>query len=321
MNNSRLTTWILIALIAGIAVGGVVHHTVEGPATLKEIAGYISIGSTIFLRLMKMVIAPLVFSTLVVGIGHMTDARTVGRMAGKAMLWFIVASIVSLSLGLILVNIFEPGVGLHMVASGATSGINANALTVEGFVKHVFPDSALRPMVENEILQIVVFSILFGIACMTVGLRAKPALEGIEALSHIVLRVIGYVMLLAPFAVFCAIAATVTTNGLGILVSYAKFLGEFYFGLAMLWALMIGAGFLILGPSVTRLMALVRQPALLAFSTASSEAAYPKLLEQLVKFRNPGEIRKLCAAARLFVQSRRQHDVLHVRDHVYCAGL
>ena len=279
-----MTTYILIAMIGGIAVGGAIHSAFAGPAVQKAIAGYVGIGSMIFLRLIKMIIAPLVFSTLVVGIGHMTDAGAVGRVGGKAMLWFICASLVSLSLGLVLVNLLEPGAGAHKVASGVNSGIDAHAMTLDGFIKHVFPDSAIRPMVDNEILQIVVFSIFFGVACTAVGARAKAVLEGIEGLSHIILRVTGYVMLLAPFAVFCAMTATITTNGLGILVNYAKFMGEFYVGLALLWGLLVLAGFLILGPSVRRLVQLVREPFLLAFSTASSEAAYPKMLEQLAKF-------------------------------------
>jgi Na+/H+-dicarboxylate symporter len=279
-----MTTYIVIAMILGIAAGGLIHDQVAAPATQKLIAGYVSIGSTIFLRLIKMIIAPLVFSTLVVGIGHMADAGTVGRVGGKAMLWFISASIVSLTLGLILVNLFEPGVGIHKALSGAISGVDAHAMTLDGFVKHVFPDSAIRPMVDNEILQIVVFSIFFGIACAAMGARAKLVLEAIEGVSHIILRVTGYVMKLAPPAVFCAMTATIATNGLGILVNYAKFMGEFYFGLLCLWLLLIAVGFVILGPSVRRLVMLVREPFLLAFSTASSEAAYPKMLEQLAKF-------------------------------------
>jgi Na+/H+-dicarboxylate symporter len=200
------------------------------------------------------------------------------------MLWFVSASLVSLTLGLILVNLFEPGVGIHKVVSGVASGIDAHAMSLDGFIKHVFPDSAIRPMVDNEILQIVVFSIFFGVACAAMGERAKLVLETIEGLSHIILRVTGYVMKLAPLAVFCAMAATIATNGLGILLNYAKFMGEFYFGLVCLWLLLVAVGFMILGPSVKRLVLLVREPFLLAFSTASSEAAYPKMLEQLAKF-------------------------------------
>jgi Na+/H+-dicarboxylate symporter len=284
MKSSRMTTYILVAMLLGIAVGGLIHNQFSDPATHKLFATYISFGSTIFLRLIKMIIAPLVFSTLVVGIGHMSDAGAVGRVGGKAMLWFVSASLVSLTLGLVLVNLFDPGDGVHKVVSGVTSGIDAHAMTLDGFVKHVFPDSAIRPMVDNEILQIVVFSIFFGVACAAMGERARLVLEAIEGLSHIILRVTGYVMKLAPLAVFCAMAATISTNGLGILVNYAKFMGEFYFGLVCLWVVLIIVGFFFLGPSIKRLILLVQEPFLLAFSTASSEAAYPKMLEQLAKF-------------------------------------
>ena len=250
MKSSRMTTYILIAMVLGIAAGALVHGQIDDPAVRKDIAGYVSIGSMVFLRLIKMIIAPLVFSTLVVGIGHMSDTGAVGRVGGKAMLWFVCASLVSLSLGLFLVDLFEPGVGVHKVAAGVKSGIDAHAMSLDGFVKHVFPDSALRPMVENEILQIVVFSLFFGVACASMGARARIVLETIESLSHIILRVTGYVMHLAPIAVFCAMAATISTNGLGILVAYAKFMGQFYFGLVVLWLLLILVGFLILGPSV-----------------------------------------------------------------------
>ncbi|HEY7576653.1 MAG TPA: cation:dicarboxylase symporter family transporter, partial [Acetobacteraceae bacterium] len=162
MKSSRMTTYILAAMLLGIAAGGLIHDTYPGPATQKLIAGYISYGSTIFLRLIKMIIGPLVFSTLVVGIGHMSDAGAVGRVGGKAMLWFVSASLVSLALGLLLVDLFEPGLGVHKVATGVSSGVDAHAMTLDGFVKHVFPDSAVRPLVDNEILQIVVFSIFFG---------------------------------------------------------------------------------------------------------------------------------------------------------------
>ena len=279
-----MTTYILIAMLLGIAVGGAVHALTEDPAAQKQFASYVSIGSTIFLRLIKMIIAPLVFSTLVVGIGHMSGAGAIGRIGGKAMLWFVCASLVSLTLGLVLVDLFEPGVGVHKVAAGAASGINAHAMTLEGFIRHVVPDSAVRPMVDNEILQIVVVSVLFGIACSAVGARAKPVLDAVEGLAHVVLRMTGYVMVLAPLAVFSALAATIAVNGAGILASYAKFMGEFYLALVCLWALLVLAGFAILGTDVRRLVALVQEPFLLAFGTASSEAAYPKILEQLAKF-------------------------------------
>ena len=290
MKSSRMTTYILVAMVLGILAGWAINTQTADPATHRDLAAYISIGSTVFLRLIKMIIAPLVFSTLVVGIGHMADAGAVGRVGGKAMLWFICASLVSLTLGLILVDLFAPGDGIHKVATGVKSGIDAHAMSLDGFVKHVVPDSAIRPMVENEILQIVVFSMFFGVACAAMPSHSKLVLQTVEGVSHIILRVTGYVMQLAPIAVFCAMAATIATNGLGILVNYAKFMGQFYFGLFCLWIILIVVGFLILGPSVKRLILLVREPFLLAFSTASSEAAYPKMLEQLAKFPIAGKI-------------------------------
>lgn len=284
MKSSRMTTFILVAMLLGIAVGAIVHSLFSEPSTHKMVAGYLSIGSMIFLRMIKMIIGPLVFSTLVVGIGHMADTGAVGRVGAKAMLWFVVASLVSLSLGLILVDLFQPGDGIHKTVSGVRSGIDAHAMSLDGFIKHVFPDSAVRPMVDNEILQIVVFSIFFGVACAAMGARARLVLETIEGVSHIVLTITGYIMKVAPIAVFCAMAATISTNGMGILLNYAKFMGEFYFGLVCLWIILIAAGYLILGPKVKHLILLVREPFLLAFSTASSEAAYPKMLEQLAKF-------------------------------------
>jgi len=284
LKSNRMPTYILIAMIVGILVGALVHGGIADAVARKAVAGYLSIGSTVFLRLIKMILAPLVFSTLTVGIGHMSDAGTVGRVGGKAMLWFVCASFVSLLLGLVLVNLFQPGAGVHKIASGLASGVNANAMTLDGFITHIVPDSAFRAMVDNEILQIVVFSIFFGIACASMPEKARPVMVWVESLSDIVLRVTGYVMGMAPVAVFCAMAATVTTNGLGILENYAKFMGEFYFALLCLWLLLVAVGYLFLGRSAGRLVRLAREPFLLAFSTASSEAAYPKMLEQLGKF-------------------------------------
>ena len=189
-----MTTYILIAMVLGIAIGGLIHAQFDDPAARKVFASYIGIGSMVFLRLIKMIIGPLVFSTLVAGIGHMADAGTVGRVGGKAMLWFVSASLVSLSLGLVLVDLFQPGDGVHKVVAGVSSGIDAHAMTLDGFIKHVFPDSAVRPLVENEILQIVVFSIFFGVACAQMGARARMVLETIEGVSHIILAVTGYIM-------------------------------------------------------------------------------------------------------------------------------
>jgi len=284
--RSTLTTIILIGMVFGILVGYACHILWPDPTTARTIADYISLLTDIFLRLIKMIIAPLVFSTLVVGVAHMGDTKAVGRIGAKAMIWFIAASLVSLLLGMLLVNILRPGDNLNLPLPDAQASTNLKvaSLSMKEFVAHLVPRSIVEAMATNEILQIVVFSLFFGVACAALGARARKLVEGIEELSHAILTITGYVMKLAPIAVFASMAAIVTTQGLGILVTYGKFIVEFYFGLVVLWCLLIAVGFLIFGPHAFRLVNLVREPFLLAFSTASSEAAYPKTMEQLEKF-------------------------------------
>ncbi len=192
---------------------------------------------------------------------------------------------------------------------------------MKDFVTHLVPRSVVEAMANNEILQIVVFSLFFGVACAALGERAHKLVEGIEQLSHAILTITGYVMKLAPLAVFASMAAIITTQGLGILVTYGKFVVEFYVGLVMLWVLLVAVGYVFFGGHAIRLVTLVREPFLLAFSTASSEAAYPKMMEQLEKFPGQQEDHQLRAADGVFVQSRRLDDVLHLRDDVHRAGL
>jgi len=285
--RSTLTTIIIIGMLLGIAVGYACHTLWPDPAVAKSISEYISLMTDIFLRLIKMIIAPLVFSTLVVGVAHMGDPKIVGRIGAKAMLWFVSASLVSLLLGLILVNILRPGDNLNLPLPDAQASTNLKvaSLSMKDFVTHLVPRSIIEAMATNEILQIVVFSLFFGVACAALGDRAKKLVEGIEELSHAILTITGYIMKLAPLAVFASVAAIITTQGLGILVTYGKFVIEFYFGLLLLWGLLVAVGYLFFGNHHTiRLVTLVREPFLLAFSTASSEAAYPKLMEQLEKF-------------------------------------
>src|SRR5215469_6545099 len=281
-----LTTIILIGMLLGIAVGYACHMLWPDPATAKAISGYISLMTDIFLRLIKMIIAPLVFSTLVVGVAHMGDPKIVGRIGAKAMAWFISASLVSLLLGLVLVNILRPGDNLNLPLPDADTATNLKvaSLSAKEFIAHLVPKSVVGAMANNEILQIVVFSLFFGVACAALGEKAKLLVDGIDQLSHAILKVTGYVMALAPLAVFASMAAIITTQGLGILVTYGKFVVQFYFGLAVLWGILIAVGFLVFGHHAFRLVSLVREPFLLAFSTASSEAAYPKTMEQLEKF-------------------------------------
>ncbi|AZG14804.1 MULTISPECIES: dicarboxylate/amino acid:cation symporter [Cupriavidus] len=284
--KSSITTWILIAMILGAVVGYGCNTAFPDPKVAKEIAGYISIVTDVFLRLIKMIIAPLVFSTLVIGIAHMGDASTVGRVGVKALAWFITASLVSLTLGLIMATLLHPGVniGLPLPDVGAATNLKTNAFTLKDFVSHLVPKSVAEAMANNEILQIVVFSIFFGTAIATLGERGQRMAGVIEDLAQIMLKITGAVMWLAPVAVFAAIASTVTTQGLGILITFAKFMGSFYLALFVLWGLLTLAGFAFLGRRVFELIRLIREPFLLSFSTASSEAAYPKLLDSLDRF-------------------------------------
>jgi Na+/H+-dicarboxylate symporter len=278
--------WIFIAMLVGIALGYAVFVQFPDKKAAAQIAGYISIMSDVFLRLIKMLIGPLVFSTLVVGIAHIGDAASVGRVFGKALAWFITASLVSLMLGLLLANLLEPGVnvGLPLPDVGASANLATSKFTLKDFISHLVPRSFVEAMANNEILQIVVFSMFFGIALSALGERARTLINAIDELSHAMLKITGYVMKLAPLAVLAAMAATVAVNGLGILLKFAVFMGDFYLGLFLLWGLLIGAGFVFLGPRVFRLMLLMREPFLLSFATASSEAAYPKILDALDRF-------------------------------------
>src|SRR3954451_18537517 len=247
MKSQKLTTIILIGMVLGILVGWGCHELWPDPKTAKAVADYISLVTDVFLRLIKMIIAPLVFSTLVVGVAHMGDTKAVGRIGGKAMLWFISASLVSLLLGLMLVNMLSPGENLNLPLpeAGAVTKVHGSSLTLKDFVANLVPTSIFDAMARNEILQIVVFSLLFGVGAAALGERAKAVVHWIEELSLVILRVTGYIMLLAPVAVFASMAAIITTQGLGILITYGKFVAEFYLGLAILWCILAGVGYLI----------------------------------------------------------------------------
>ena len=281
-----MAAYILIAMLLGILVGYMVYVSYPDKKSATQIAGYISIMSDVFLRLIKMLIGPLVFSTLVVGIAHMGDARSVGRIFAKALGWFVIASIVSLLLGLLLANLLHPGknLGLPLPDIGAATNLKTASFTLKEFVTHLVPRSFAEAMANNEILQIVVFSMFFGVALAALGEVGHALTRVIDALAHVMLKITGYVMLLAPVAVFAAMAATVATNGLEILVKFAVFMGDFYIGLLILWFLLIVAGFVFLGPRVFKLVGFIREPFLLSFATASSEAAYPKILDSLDRF-------------------------------------
>ncbi|MEJ7558963.1 MAG: dicarboxylate/amino acid:cation symporter [Pedobacter sp.] len=242
--------------------------------------------SDIFLRLIKMIVAPLVFTTLVVGVAKVGDINAVGRIGGKTMLWFLSASLLSLVLGMIMVNIFRPGeaMNLPLPPSNVDTGIQKVALSMKDFISHIFPKSMVEAMATNEILQIVVFSLFFGVATAAIGEKGQIIIIFFDSVAHVILKVTGYVMNFAPFAVFGAMAAIVAKQGLGVLSTYALFIGEFYFTMLLLWGLLILVGFFVLKKRVFNLINRMKQPVMLAFSTASSEAAYPKTMMQLERF-------------------------------------
>jgi Na+/H+-dicarboxylate symporter len=294
---TRLTRFILLALVLGIVAGWAINYSIDDgtPASaerLKSIADYLSIVTALFLRLIKMIIAPLVFSTLVAGIAHMGDVAALGRIGVRSLGWFVLASLVSLSLGLILVHLFQPGVGLNLPIppTTAASGVETSAFNLKDFVTHLVPTSIFDAMSKNDILPIVIFSIFFGVALMAIGEAGEPIVRGVESLVKVMLQVTDYVMRFAPLAVFTAVTSAIAERGPQIIATFGKFVGSFYLGLIVLWALLIGACFAIVGPRTRHLVRYIRDPVVLAFSTASSEAAYPRTLEALDRFGVPPRI-------------------------------
>ena len=288
--NNRFTLFIVAAMILGI-VAGLACNAYLSPEHIKSVAGVLGVVTDVFLRLIKMIIAPLVFSTLVAGIAHMEDAAAIGRVGAKTMVWFVGASLVSLTLGLVMVNLLHPGSGLDLKAAATTGQTVAAApFDLKEFVGHIVPTSIFQAMANNEILQIVVFSCFVGTAIAALDDGAPQVLVMVEQAASIMLKVTGYVMKVAPLAVFAAIAATVATQGAGVLLTYAKFVGGFYLALLILWAMLFGVAAVLLRGRLGRFVACVRQPAIIAFSTSTSEAAYPKLLEGLQTFGLPRQI-------------------------------
>jgi Na+/H+-dicarboxylate symporter len=287
----RLTLYIMIGLVLGIIVGAILNYALT-PESIAELSKWFKLVTDIFLRLIKMIIAPLVFATLVSGIVHMGDTASLGRVGLKTMTWFIGATIVSLTLGMILVNLLHPGIGTSFVLppSDATAGIAKPSSDIFTIISEMFPKSIFEGMANNTLLQIVIFSLFFGVAMTAVGEKAEPIVKGVDALVDVMLQVTNYVMRMSPLAVFAAMAKVIAVNGLGILGTFAWFIGTFYFGLAVLWLVLFLAAFLVIGPRAGTLIRYIREPILLAFSTASSEAAYPRTLEALDRFGVPPKI-------------------------------
>ncbi|GAC1303561.1 MAG: dicarboxylate/amino acid:cation symporter [Steroidobacteraceae bacterium] len=280
----RLTWFVIIAMITGPVAGWSLRMALGPGATAESLGADFALVTSSFLRLIKMIIAPLVFSTLTVGVARMEGTTTIARVGAKTLAWFVFASLVSMSIGIFMVELFQPGAGLPVPQSVAAALPVASPPTLKDILEHVIPSSFVQAMATNEILQIVVFSILFGLAASSLGKRVAGLIDAIEQLSVVILKITGYVMALAPVAVFSALAATVLTQGPGVLLVYTKFIGSFYLSLLLLWLFLTLVLFAGIGSRVLRLLSAIRSPVLIAFSTASSEAAYPRTLERLQEF-------------------------------------
>lgn len=285
--GNRLTLFILLAMLAGVGIGLLVHEYSD-KTFITGFSTNIKLLSTLFIRLVQMIIAPLVFTTLVVGIAKLGDLKTVGRVGGKAILWFVTASLASLLIGLVLVNYFQPGKYIDL-SQKDVAGLNdlvakGKSFSLQNFVEHVVPKSFIEAMANNEILQLVVFSIFFGVAAAAIGDYAKPVIKALDVASHIILKMVNYVMNFAPLGVFGAIAGVIADKGGAIFVFYIKYFAFFLIGIAALWVVLLSVGFLILGKRMWELLRRIGSPLLVAFSTTSSEAVFPKLTEELERF-------------------------------------
>ena len=285
---SNLTVQILIAMVLGAILGIYIHNNFDTEFA-KNFSDKIKMLATIFIRLVQMIIAPLVITTLVVGIAKLGDLKSVGRIGGKAMGWFFTASFISLLIGLFWVNILEPGVGLNLtdvdVSTAAEVTDKTKSFSAQNFVEHIIPKSIFEALATNEILQIVIFSIFFGLAAASIGDHAKPVVKVLDVISHIILKMVNYVMKFAPIGVFGAIAGVFAIRDLQeLLLTYAKFFGSFLVGISSLWIVLLLVGYLFLKGHMTTLLKRILSPLIIAFGTTSSEAVFPKLTEELERF-------------------------------------
>jgi Na+/H+-dicarboxylate symporter len=291
MIRPGLTVWIVIAMLAGIIAGLVIHFS-AGYYWAGKYTDGMSILTEIFLRLIKMIIAPLVFSTLVTGIAKLGDTRAVGRIGAKTLAWFLGASLISLLLGLLIMNLLNLGGNLHFPIPevSASEKLDAGPLSFKTFIAHLFPRSFVEAMANNEILQIVVFALFFGIATAAVGEKGKIFIRALDSLTEIILKITGYIMKFAPVAAFAAVSAILALKGPELLVTYGKFIIVFYISILILWLILTCVSSLWVGKKVFVILGNVKDQVLLAFTTASSEAAFPRLIEELKKSGCPEKI-------------------------------
>lgn len=284
--QNKLFIAIILSLVLGVVLGALVHFNYP-KETIDSFSKNIKLLGTLFIRLVQMIIAPLVFSTLVVGIAKMGDMKMVGRVGAKAMTWFITASLISLFIGLVIVNVTAPGEGTNIVMNvdDAQDLLKAHSeFSLEHFVNHTIPKSVFEAFSTNEILQIVVFSIFFGVALGAYGEKGKMVTDFLDRIAHVVLIMVNYVMWTAPLGVLGAVAAAVAKYGFEIFTLYAHYLVAFVLGILSLWVVLLIVGYIILGKRLKDLVRHIKTPLLIAFTTTSSEAVFPKLVEELEKF-------------------------------------
>jgi len=285
---------IVAAMLVGVGAGWYTHE--QAHAAWAPVATTVyGLLPKIFIMLIKMIIAPLVLSTLITGIGHMEDAASVGRIGLKTLGWFLCMSVLSLLIGMFMVEWLQPGAGitLQAVAGEASTATPSTAsFTLDNFIDHVIPTSIFKAMADNEVLQIVIFAVFAGTAISMLEHGAPQVMALAEQVSQIMLKITSIIMKFAPFAIFGALAQTVAQQGLPILLTYAKFVGGFYASLGILWVVLLGFGLLFAGRRIFKVFGIIREPTLLAFATASSESAYPKVLAGLPE---AGVARKIVA--------------------------
>jgi proton glutamate symport protein len=281
LKRLSLTAWIFIALVLGVLVG------VFFPEFAKSLAPV----SNIFLRLIKSIIGPLLFGTLVYGIASAGELKTMGRIALKAVTYFEIATTLALVIGLVIVNVMQPGAGLTLTpGNGPGLPALAKPASISQILEHAVPSNIFESLAQNDVLQMVVFFFLFGAACSAVGAKAQPVLDFASAVSEVMFRYTKYVMYVAPLGVGAAIAVTIGKNGVGVLFGLGKLVGTLYLAQFLFVVLVLGSALAIAGVPIGRFWHAVRQPFILAFSTASSEAALPLALENMERFGIPKHI-------------------------------
>jgi proton glutamate symport protein len=273
MKRLSITAWIFIAMVLGVVLGAAFPDVAK--------ADWVAALANMFLRLIKSIIAPLIFGTLVYGIAGTGSVKTMGRIGLKAIIYFEVLTTIALFLGLGAVNLFRPGEGMTLERAATETGLPQVTPTFSGTLEHTFPQSVIDAMARGDVLQIVVFAFLFGAACAAIGSKAEAVVIFCKALSEVMFRYTKYVMYLAPIGVGAAMAHTIGSKGLGVLLGLGKLVLTLYGALVVFIVVVLGAVALIARIPLRPFIRAVQEPFIIAFSTAASEAALPLALENL----------------------------------------